>query len=73
MNKLANRVAIITGSSSGIGRSIALALASEGASVVCSDLDKSAAIGGYESDIDIDTDELVRTSAHLWKHGQVAW
>ena len=37
MNKLANRVAVITGSSSGIGRAITLALASEGASVVCSD------------------------------------
>jgi NAD(P)-dependent dehydrogenase (short-subunit alcohol dehydrogenase family) len=60
MNKLANRVAIITGSSSGIGRAIALALAAEGGCVVCSDLDKSAAIGGYESDIDIDTDELIR-------------
>jgi NAD(P)-dependent dehydrogenase (short-subunit alcohol dehydrogenase family) len=60
MNKLANRIAIVTGSSSGIGRAIAQVLASEGASVVCSDLDKSAAKGGYESDIDTDTDELIR-------------
>ena len=43
MNKLADRVAVITGSSSGIGRAITLALASEGVSVVCSDLNKSAA------------------------------
>lgn len=36
--RLTNKVAVITGSSSGIGRAIALAFASEGAKVVCSDL-----------------------------------
>jgi NAD(P)-dependent dehydrogenase (short-subunit alcohol dehydrogenase family) len=36
--RLANKIAVITGSSSGIGRAIALAFASEGASIVCSDL-----------------------------------
>ena len=36
--RLENRVAIITGSSSGLGRAISLAYASEGAHIVCSDL-----------------------------------
>jgi NAD(P)-dependent dehydrogenase (short-subunit alcohol dehydrogenase family) len=36
--RLANKIAVITRSSSGIGRAIALAFASEGASIVCSDL-----------------------------------
>ncbi|KAH3911580.1 hypothetical protein HBI56_163070 [Parastagonospora nodorum] len=36
--RLTNKTAIITGSSSGIGRAIALALASEGANIVCSDI-----------------------------------
>ncbi|KAF2820988.1 short-chain dehydrogenase/reductase-like protein [Ophiobolus disseminans] len=36
--RLTNKVAVITGSSSGIGRAIALAFASEGAKIVCSDI-----------------------------------
>jgi NAD(P)-dependent dehydrogenase (short-subunit alcohol dehydrogenase family) len=36
--RLANKVAIVTGSSSGIGRAISLAYAREGARVVCADL-----------------------------------
>jgi NAD(P)-dependent dehydrogenase (short-subunit alcohol dehydrogenase family) len=36
--RLANRVAIVTGASSGLGRAIAIALANNGAFVVCSDL-----------------------------------
>jgi len=45
------RVAIVTGSSSGNGRAIALALASEGAYIVCSDLDPAVRAGGYENDL----------------------
>jgi NAD(P)-dependent dehydrogenase (short-subunit alcohol dehydrogenase family) len=37
-NRLRGRVAIITGSSSGLGRAIALRYAAEGARVVCADL-----------------------------------
>lgn len=58
--KLEGKVAIVTGSSSGNGRAIALAFAREGAKVVCSDLQKSARQGGYEGDIEIDTDEVIR-------------
>jgi NAD(P)-dependent dehydrogenase (short-subunit alcohol dehydrogenase family) len=39
--RLENQIAIVTGSSSGNGRAIALALSSAGATVVCSDLNKT--------------------------------
>jgi NAD(P)-dependent dehydrogenase (short-subunit alcohol dehydrogenase family) len=58
--KLQDRVAIVTGSSSGNGRAIALALAAEGATVVCSDLRREAREGGYEPDIDRATDDAIR-------------
>lgn len=57
--KLQDRVAIVTGSSSGNGRAIALAFAREGASVVCSDIRKEALQDGYETDLDVDTDDLI--------------
>lgn len=59
VRKLENRIAVVTGSSSGNGRAIALAFASEGAHVVCSDLQKSALQGGYEKDIETDTDAAI--------------
>src|SRR5260221_14378429 len=60
MNRLKNHVAVVTGSSSGNGRAIALGLAAEGVTVVCADLKKGALKGGYEKDRDFDTDELIR-------------
>jgi NAD(P)-dependent dehydrogenase (short-subunit alcohol dehydrogenase family) len=39
--RLTNKTAVITGSSSGIGRATALAFASEGANIVCSDITES--------------------------------
>jgi NAD(P)-dependent dehydrogenase (short-subunit alcohol dehydrogenase family) len=40
--RLENHIAILTGSSSGNGRAIALALSSSGATVVCADLKESS-------------------------------
>lgn len=42
VNRLTNKTAFITGSSSGIGRAIALAYANEGATVICTDLTPNA-------------------------------
>ena len=53
----------MTGSSSGMGRAMALALAEAGAAVVCSDVRKTARGEGHEPDIDVDTDELIAGAA----------
>lgn len=60
MKRLDNKVAIVTGASSGFGRAIAKAFAREGAKVVCSDLRPDALQDGYEDDIAIPTDEAIR-------------
>lgn len=62
MARLTGQTAAVTGSSSGNGRAIALALAAEGANVVCSDVHKAAREGGYEGNPTQDTDELIRTN-----------
>ena len=49
----------MTGSSSGNGRAIAVSPAAEGATVVCSDIRREAREGGYESDANTSTDELI--------------
>jgi NAD(P)-dependent dehydrogenase (short-subunit alcohol dehydrogenase family) len=50
--RLLNKVAIVTGSSSGIGRAISLSYAAQGAKVVCADLTPSArALISTEADI----------------------
>lgn len=59
LGKLNGRVAIITGSSSGMGRAIALALAEEGASIVCADLQLEASPKGFEVDKHIPTHESI--------------
>lgn len=56
---LENKITIVTGSSSGNGRAIALRLANDGAAVVCSDLRPDARPGGYEEEPDVDTHDLI--------------
>jgi len=56
--KLKNRVAVVTGSGRGIGRSIALELAREGAKVVVSDLDLGVCEGVCEEIRDLGSEAL---------------
>lgn len=57
--RLHGRIAIVTGASSGMGRGIALALAREGAYVVCSDLTEQCAQHGFEEDRAIPTHTVI--------------
>lgn len=57
--RLAGRVAVVTGSSSGNGRSTALALAREGAAVACSDLGPKPIGGGFEEQGSLPTHEQI--------------
>lgn len=57
--RLHRRVAIVTGSSSGLGREIALSLGREGATVICSDRDPTARQDGFEEDKHIPTHEVI--------------
>lgn len=57
--RLPEKVAIVTGSSSGVGRSIALLYASEGTSlVVCADL-KPEAAHGADDEAEFPTHDLI--------------
>ncbi|MCU1631037.1 MAG: putative short chain dehydrogenase [Pseudonocardia sp.] len=68
MGKLQDKIAVVTGSSSGNGRAIAIALAAEGASVVCSDIRREAREGGYEGDILTPTDDVIRANGGKAEH-----
>ena len=54
-----DQIAIVTGSSSGNGRAIALKLSTAGAIVVCADRAKTARKNGYDYHPEIDTDDLI--------------
>jgi len=60
--RLHQRVAIVTGASSGMGRGIALALAREGCSVVCSDLVPDARADGFEEDKHVPTHTVIENN-----------
>jgi NAD(P)-dependent dehydrogenase (short-subunit alcohol dehydrogenase family) len=62
MKKLEGKVAVVTGASSGLGRAVAILSAEAGAKVICSDIRKSPLSAGFEADIDVDTDELIRNA-----------
>ena len=54
-----DKVCIVTGSSSGLGRAISLAYAKEGGRVVCADL-KPEARADVESELRANTHDLIR-------------
>ena len=57
--RLAGKVAIVTGGSSGFGRAIAVAFAAEGAKIVVGDLHPEANKGGFEAHSDVTTVEEI--------------
>lgn len=81
MNRLDQRVAVITGAASGIGLATARRFAAEGAVVVCVDLDSSATagralaeeIGGDFAACDVADEEQVKNlySAVRERHGRI--
>jgi NAD(P)-dependent dehydrogenase (short-subunit alcohol dehydrogenase family) len=60
--RLSGRVAVVTGASSGNGRTTALALAAEGAAVVCSDLRPERLAEGFEDAESLPTHEQIVAS-----------
>lgn len=60
--RLAGKVAIITGASSGFGRGCAVAFAREGAKVVVGDLQEAPSSGGFEADAGHTTVEEIRAA-----------
>ncbi|HWK28059.1 MAG TPA: SDR family oxidoreductase [Solirubrobacter sp.] len=59
MSRLEDKVAVVTGASSGFGRAIARAFAAEGARVVVSDIREQPLPGGFEDDIQTTTVEAI--------------
>lgn len=56
--RLARKIAVITGSSSGLGRAMALRFAREGARVVCSDL-RPSALPQVPQELEVNTHDLI--------------
>jgi glucose 1-dehydrogenase len=59
MGRFSNRVALVTGSSSGNGRGIALRLAAEGASVLCCDVRSDPRPKGFDEEPEVPTHALI--------------
>ncbi len=59
LQRLKDKVCIVTGSSSGLGRAISLAYAREGGLLVCTDL-RPGARQDVASECAVNTDELIR-------------
>lgn len=57
--RLQDKIAIVTGSSSGIGRSIALQYSAEGASIVCTDLQPTSRFTKDDSESQVNTHDLI--------------
>jgi len=64
-------VAIVTGAGSGMGRAIALSMASQGARVLVTDIQKSPKADGYDSEMDIDTETLIRKNGGVAEYRRV--
>jgi NAD(P)-dependent dehydrogenase (short-subunit alcohol dehydrogenase family) len=60
MTNLAGFSAVVTGAGSGMGRAIALELARQGARLIVTDIEKSPRPDGYDDEVEVDTDELIR-------------
>ena len=60
--RLGGRVAVVTGASSGNGRATAMALAREGAAVVCSDLQPERLAHGFEPGDSVPTHEQIHAA-----------
>ena len=58
-SRLKDKVAIVTGSSSGLGRAISLLFAQEGAILACADLQKTAKPNYFSPDDSGDTHDLI--------------
>ena len=59
-NSLLNRVAVVTGSSSGLGRAVALLFANQGTRlIVCADLKPDTLSGGVDEESGVATHELI--------------
>ncbi|NIF52241.1 SDR family oxidoreductase [Burkholderia sp. Ax-1724] len=80
MSRLKDKVAIVTGASSGFGRGIALAFAAEGAKVVVSDIHEEPNKGGFEGNAQFTTVGAIReaggqatyVSCNVTKQNEVA-
>ena len=60
MRRLEGRVSIITGSSSGFGRAIAVKFAAEGSKIICADIERHPSMDGFEEDTTTPTHEMIR-------------